>query len=924
MKITHPTVRIAGIALLSAVLLAGCGEEPDALVSSAKAYLANDDHNAAVIQLRNALQQEPEHAEARYLLGVTLIEQRDFVTAEKELRRALELGYAEDATVPPLARALVEIGKRSELTTEFGNRQLKAPDARANLQSALGDAWLGQGKINEADRAYSEALKAKADHVPAKAGQARVLAARGDVDGASRLVDATLKAHPGAVEALMLQGELLAAQHKPTEAEQVYAKVVDLQPYNHAARRAQIAVLITNKKYERAAEQIEASKKAGGHDPRLDYLQGLLALREQRYQPAVEHVQQVLKNSPDHIPSLLIVGAAQMHLGEYVRAEESLRKVLDRMPRHQGARHMLVNTQMRMGQIDRALETLDPLLSQANANPQVLALAGEVHLANNDMTRAAEFFERSAKIDGSNAAVRARLGQVHFASGEQEQGIADLEDASAADATNYRADLLLVLNHIRNNQLDKATKALETLEKKQPNSAVTHNVKGVLYIAKKEPDAGRASLQQALAIDPHYYPALMNLARLDIRDKNPTAARKRFEDALAQKPDHEQLLLGYANVLSSTGASNDEVKQALERAVQANPASAAGHVALIDYLRRTDDREAALSAAQKALATLPNNTAVLDAAGQAQLVGGQTEQAISTFQKLVNAAPNSPNGHLRLAQAYGVEKNADAAIQSLRKAISIRPELDTARTQIVGLLLATGRTDEALAESRKLQKLRPNDALGYALEGDVYATQSKWPEAERNYRAALKYDSDSTAVFVKLHSVLVQANQESESKAFASSWVKSNPQDMVARNYLAERELREKDYPAAIGHYKVILSAEPRNALVLNNMAWASAQQKDPSAVDYAQKAYDIAPTNPAIMDTLGTLLVDKGEVERGLPLLEQAVKLAPQAPAIRINYAKALIKAGKGQAARTELQNLANHENAQVKTEAETLLKTL
>ncbi|HEY9380605.1 MAG TPA: tetratricopeptide repeat protein, partial [Burkholderiales bacterium] len=127
-----------------------------------------------------------------------------------------------------------------------------------------------------------------------------------------------------------------------------------------------------------------------------------------------------------------------------------------------------------------------------------------------------------------------------------------------------------------------------------------------------------------------------------------------------------------------------------------------------------------------------------------------------------------------------------------------------------------------------------------------------------------------------------------------------------------------------IGHYKVILNAEPHNALVLNNMAWASAQQKDPHAIEYAQKAYDIAPTNPAIMDTLGTLLVDKGEVERGLPLLEKAVKLAPAAPAIRINYAKALIKAGKGQAARTELQSLVNHENAQVKSEAETLLKTL
>ncbi|HEY9381199.1 MAG TPA: XrtA/PEP-CTERM system TPR-repeat protein PrsT [Burkholderiales bacterium] len=923
MKISRPSVRIAAIALMTAALLAGCSDKPETLVNSAKDYLAGKDTNAAVIQLRNALQQKPDYAEARYLLGITVFGQRDYLTAEKELRHALELGYAEDEVLPPLARAMVENGKGRELTADFGTRQLKAPAARASFQTALGDAWLGQGKIDDAERAYGDALQAQADYAPAKVGQARVLASRGDMDGARRQVDATLKTQPDNVEALILNAELLVSERKNAEAEKAYAKAVDLQPYNHAARRGQIAVLIADKDYQRAATQIEASKKAGGGDARLEYLQALLALREERYGAAMEHVQLVLKGSPDHVPSLLIAGAAQLHMGEYVRAEESLRKVLDYLPRHQGARRMLVNTQLRMGQAERAQQTLEPLLLEAKASPQVLALAGEVHLANNDMTAATDYFERAAKLDGKDANIRARLGQVHFASGEQERGIEDLEDASAADATNYRADLLLVLNHIRNKEFDKAAQALKTLEKKQPNNPVTHNVKGVLYIAQKQPEAGRASLEKALSIDPYYYPALMNLARLDIRDKKPTVARKRFEDALAKKPNNEQLLLGYANVLSSTGAGADEVARTVERAARENPTSATAHVALINYYRRSNNRDAALSAAQKALASLPDNTAVLDAAGQAQLAAGETQQAISTFQKLINAAPNSPNGHLRLAQAYGVEKNVDGAIQSLRKAVAIRPDLDSAKTQIVGLLLATHRTDEALAEARKLQKQDPKDALGYTLEGDVYAAQSKWPDAERHYREAMERAPDNTEVFIKLHSVLEQADQ-SAGKTLASKWVQAHPKDIAARNYLAERELREKDYSAAIGHYKAILNAEPRNALVLNNIAWASAQQKDPHAIEYAQKAYDIAPTNPAIMDTLGTLLVDKGEVERGLPLLEQAVKLAPEAPAIRINYAKALIKAGKGQAARTELQSLMNHQNAQVKSEAETLLKTL
>ena len=59
-------------------------------------------------------------------------------------------------------------------------------------------------------------------------------------------------------------------------------------------------------------------------------------------------------------------------------------------------------------------------------------------------------------------------------------------------------------------------------------------------------------------------------------------------------------------------------------------------------------------------------------------------------------------------------------------------------------------------------------------------------------------------------------------------------------------------------------------------------------------------------MDTLAVLLVDKGDTARALELFRKALEIAPQASQIRLNYAKALLKAGQKSDARSELHQLA------------------
>ena len=154
--------RSLAIAGLVAMTLAGCGKEsPQALVDSAKAFSAKGDYKAAAIQLRNVLQKQPENAEARYLLGQALNEEMDYVTAEKELRKALEYGYARDGAYPALARAMLGQGKARRLSPSSRTRTLADPEAEASLKTDLGLAYIGLGQRDEARGAFEAALKAK-------------------------------------------------------------------------------------------------------------------------------------------------------------------------------------------------------------------------------------------------------------------------------------------------------------------------------------------------------------------------------------------------------------------------------------------------------------------------------------------------------------------------------------------------------------------------------------------------------------------------------------------------------------------------------------------------------------------------------------------------------------------------------------------
>lgn len=87
-----------------------------------------------------------------------------------------------------------------------------------------------------------------------------------------------------------------------------------------------------------------------------------------------------------------------------------------------------------------------------------------------------------------------------------------------------------------------------------------------------------------------------------------------------------------------------------------------------------------------------------------------------------------------------------------------------------------------------------------------------------------------------------------------------------------------------------------------NSWTWRKAYQ---TALAAAEEAYRVAGDQPVIMDTLGWILLEKGEVARGVQVLQKASIQAPQARDIRYHLAVGLYQAGDKAAARRELEHL-------------------
>lgn len=887
------------LALFFLLGIFGCtksGPDANEQFQDAQRFYAQGNRNAAIIQLKNALSQEPKNVAARLLFGKAYLENGELPEAERQFRIAIELGGDKSTILPLLGRALLE-RENYRGVLEVGRETDLNPESAAELIVLAGRAHMGLGEYLQAKTDFQKALPIK--HIDAELGLAHVAAAGGDIASAQKMVEEILAKVPASAPAWIVKGDLLVMRSEPEQGLVAYQQASRVQPDYAPAYLAQALLYVDSAKYSAAQDAIENARKYAPASPRLNFAQAVLSLQEGKYDACRTALQRVFAVIPEHMPSVLVAATLNYSTGEIRQAQKLYSEYLAKFPKSLYARKMLAATLLRSAQPQSALYVLQPILEESK-DSQSLALAGEAYLQLGQSQRAVPFLERSVALDPRDSGKLTSLGASRLIAGDTVRALSELEAAVNLDPGNMRASNLLIMTMIGRNELDKAMQAALALEKSAPNNPLSYSLKGAVYLAKRDIAGARSSLEHALTLQPSYFPAAAALAQIDLSANKPEAARKRIESILDRDKTNLDAMVALAGISLGEGQRNEAIKW-LKSAVSEHPEAVHPYVLLAQLYLQANQFSEALQTAQAARGVSFSDPQVLEVLGAAQLATNDKNEAIQTFSSLVAALPKSVAARLKLVSAYSANGDYSAAIAMAKEALKVEPNNPEAQLALAYAYLRAKRHADAMEIARRLRQQYPGAAQGYGLEGDVQMAQKKYALAAHAYEQALSRQKTGR-LLIGLHSAQSLAKLQPSEKPLVE-WLRDNPTSIDAREYLAGIYLdsgREKD---AIDQYKMLLKSDPKKLSALNNLAWMLQDKNANEALDYAQRAFQIKPEDAAIADTLGWLLIKKRDLSHGVEMLQKAVSLAPDNPEIRYHLATAFHQQGDNDRARKELE---------------------
>lgn len=890
------------------------------------------DVDGAILQLKNALQQDARLLSVHVLLGKALLSRSEAAAAEVEFNEALQLGINRAEVVVPLAQALVAQGKQAEVFKRAVLTPDGLPDAtrqalllvRAGASSDLGDATRAQALVDEARALNPAQPDAWIAEVPLR------IRAR-QFDKADAAADRALQLAPRNAEALYQKATIAHVQGRLDEALRGYEQVLALDARHLEAQVARAGILVDLDRRDAATSALQVLLKQAPNEPRALYLSAVLAERRGDAAASAQSLKAVTTQL-DPVPmdyiryrpqALMLNGLAHYGLGELQKAKPYLEAALRQQPASPLAK-LLAQVYAAEPNPERASEVLEAYLKAFPGDSQALVMMASLQMTQGRHARATALMQEALR--GRDAPeFRTALGLSLIRGGQLAGAAQELEKAFQKDPNQSYAGLSLATLYLRSGQAAKAAAVADRLVKQQPRNPSAWMMQGAARQASQDVAGARQSYQQALQIDAALVEPQLALARLDITTRNVDAAQARLDGLLRTDERNPDVLFERA-LLSEARGQTAEVERWLTKAADASgPRQTRADQALVTWLLKQDQAGPALEAAKRMLGKAPDDTLANITYARAQLANRDTAGAKATLNSASRRAGFEPQPLVDIATLQLAAKDPAGAAYTLDKALSAAPQHAPALALSSTVALAQGQAAQAEKQARQVIALQPGQALGHLLLADVFQSRQQPTQALEALRKAHEVQPSSGTLLALMQALSRQDGGNKAAIDLAERWLRGRPDDLAAWKALGDSQARGGNFAAARKSYDSALRLRPSDVETLNNQANVLIRLGETAAaVPLADQALNLAPRNASVIDTAGWAHHLAGHADRALQLLRDARLRDPANPDIRYHLAAVLAKAGRTAEAREELEAaLKSRSFASVK-EAQALASTL
>ena len=162
------------------------------------------------------------------------------------------------------------------------------------------------------------------------------------------------------------------------------------------------------------------------------------------------------------------------------------------------------------------------------------------------------------------------------------------------------------------------------------------------------------------------------------------------------------------------------------------------------------------------------------------------------------------------------------------------------------------------------------------------------------YRRA--YDkSPGGETVLKRYQALRENDEDAAALDALAGWLANNPDDHRVRLVYASALIDRNDTAAAISEHERLIAALPNSAALFNNLALLYHRAGDDRALAMAVRANELAPDEPSIIDTLGWMMVQAGDLDAGLDVLRDAENPSLDPSGGEVPYRRGAGEAGPG-----------------------------